>query len=367
MLSVDVAAALGNTEIRAQFATGSGVTALFGQSGSGKSTIVNMVAGLVRPRAGRIEIDGTVLFDSSARIDIPARKRHVGYVFQESRLFPHMSVARNLTYGQWAGRRKGSRDFDEVVRLLGLEDLLNRPPETLSGGERQRVAIGRALLASPKVLLMDEPLASLDGARKAEILPYLERLRAEAGVPILYVSHALDEITRFADDLVVVSDGSVLAYGPIADVLGRIDLGPATGRHEAGAILEGVVRERDRSFDLTGVTVESERFFLPGLDAPLGTPVRLRVRARDVSLALEKPTAISIQNVIRAEVFEIGKPQGPYVELVLAVGAQRLRARVTTKSAAVLDLHRGKPVFALIKSVAIDRRSIGPVRSADEV
>ena len=360
MLEVDARTVLGTAEIDATFKTGSGVTALFGQSGAGKSSIVNMVAGLLRPKSGLIRFEDTVFFDSNSGINVPVRKRHVGYVFQESRLFPHLTVMRNLTYGQWAGKRGGGRETDEVIDLLGLGHLLERKPDTLSGGERQRVAIGRALLSSPKILLMDEPLASLDGARKAEILPYLERLRTQAHVPVIYVSHALDEIARLADDLVVVSGGRVLAYGPIADVLGRIDLGPATGRHEAGSILEGVVRERDRTFDMTGVVVEQERFVLPGLDAPLGTIVRLRVRARDVSIALQKPTDTSLQNIVAATILEVSAPQGPYVELVLAVGVQRLRARITAKSRATLDLKPGKAVFALIKAVAIDRRTLGP-------
>lgn len=362
MLRVDATTSLGSTNIVARFETGSGVTALFGQSGSGKSSIVNMIAGLLRPKQGVIECDGTVFFDSEKKINVPVKNRRIGYVFQESRLFPHMNVARNLTYSQWAGKRGGQgRHFDEVVGLLGLHDLLPRKPETLSGGERQRVAIGRALLSAPSILLMDEPLASLDGARKAEILPYLERLRTDAGVPILYVSHAMDEIARFADDLVVVSDGSVLAYGPIAEVLGRIDLGPATGRHEAGSVLEGIVRERDKTFDLTGVQVDRQRLFVPGLEAPLGTPVRLRIRARDVSLALERPSAISIQNIIETQVVAIGAPQGPYVELVLGLGTQMLRARITTKAQATLNIQPGLMVFALIKAVAIDRKAIRPL------
>lgn len=361
MLKIDATTNLGNTEIKARFETGSGVTALFGQSGSGKSSIVNMIAGLLRPGQGYIACNGTVFFDSEKRVNLAVKNRRVGYVFQESRLFPHMDVARNLTYGQWAGKRGAGRDFDEIVALLGLEPMLQRRPDTLSGGERQRVAIGRALLSAPNILLMDEPLASLDGARKAEILPYLERLRTEAGVPILYVSHAMDEIARFADDLVVISGGSVLAYGPIADVLGRIDLGPATGRHEAGSILEGVVRERDKTFDLTGIQVDRQKLFVPGLNAALGAPVRLRIRARDVSLALERPNATSIQNIIETQVLEIGAPQGPYVELVLALGAQTLRARITTRALATLNIQPGLTVLALIKAVAIDRKAVRPV------
>jgi len=361
MLEIDATTALGKTDIKARFETGSGVTALFGQSGSGKSSIVNMIAGLLRPKQGHIACNGTVFFDSEKKINLAVKNRRVGYVFQESRLFPHMNVARNLTYGQWAGKRGTGRGFDEIVALLGLEPMLQRRPETLSGGERQRVAIGRALLSAPNILLMDEPLASLDGARKAEILPYLERLRTEAGVPILYVSHAMDEIARFADDLVVVSGGSVLAYGPIADVLGRIDLGPATGRHEAGSILEGVVRERDKTFDLTGVQVDRQKLFVPGLNAALGAPVRLRIRARDVSLALERPNGTSIQNIIETQVLEIGTPQGPYVELVLALGAQTLRARITTRALATLNIQPGITVLALIKAVAIDRKAVRPV------
>ncbi|PLX35982.1 MAG: molybdenum ABC transporter ATP-binding protein [Hyphomicrobiales bacterium] len=359
MIEVAVQGQVGSFALDASFSSGSGVTALFGRSGSGKSTIVGMIAGLVRPVSGRIVVGDRVLFDSAHGIDIAARHRRVGMVFQEARLFPHMSVARNLTYGRWAGRRGDGRSFDEVVGLLGLQKLLQRRPQTLSGGEKQRVAIGRALLSAPEILLMDEPLASLDEPRKAEILPYLERLRRETSIPIVYVSHAIDEVARLAETLVIVSGGKVAAVGPLAEVLTRIDLGPATGRHEASSVLEGVVARHDTEWQLTEIAVGEALMRLPQIDMPVGTRMRLRVRARDVAISLAAPTGTSFQNILPGEVIEVAEDDTPLAELVLSVSGQRLRARLTRRSMAELDLKPGKPVFAMVKSMAFERRLVG--------
>ena len=216
MLTVSVQKRLGDFHLRATFASAGGVTALFGPSGAGKTSIVNMIAGLVRPDEGRIVLGETVLFDTAARIDVPAHRRHIGYVFQEGRLFPHFSVARNLDYGRWMnGLPFDAAAQQRVVRLLDIAPLLDRRPGKLSGGERQRVAIGRALLVQPQLLLLDEPLASLDSARKAEILPYLERLRDETGVPMVYVSHQADEARRLATAVVLIETGAVTAVGGV--------------------------------------------------------------------------------------------------------------------------------------------------------
>ena len=227
-LAVELRDRRGDFTLDVAFETGDGVTALFGRSGSGKTTVVTMVAGLTRPRHGRIVLNGRTLFDSTRRIDLATRKRRVGMVFQEARLFPHLSVRSNLLYGRWAGRREATTNFDSVVHLLGLEAFLARQPASLSGGEAQRVAIGRALMADPDILLMDEPLSQLDGARRAEILPFLERMTHDAGVPILYVSHAVDEVARLANSIVVLSEGKVVAAGPIEEIFGKVDLGAAT-------------------------------------------------------------------------------------------------------------------------------------------
>lgn len=359
MLSVELRGQVGDFAIDAAFESAGGVTALFGRSGCGKSSIVSMIAGLVRPQSGRIMLGDRVLFDSAAGIDIPTRRRRLGLVFQESRLFPQFSVKRNLTYGRWAGGRRDARTVDEVVDLLGLGDLLDRRPRTLSGGERQRVAIGRALLAAPEILLMDEPLASLDTPRKAEILPYLERLRFDAGMPIVYVSHAIDEVARLAETLVLVADGRVAAAGPVNDILTRLDLGPATGRHEASSLLEGVVAGAPDAWGLTDIAIGAVTMRLPQVDAPDGSRVRLRVRARDVAIALSVPERTSFQNILPATLVEIGRPDGPFTELALEVDGQRLRARVTRRSVVELDLAVGDKVVALVKSIAFDKRLIG--------
>ncbi|MGH6960430.1 MAG: molybdenum ABC transporter ATP-binding protein, partial [Dongiaceae bacterium] len=239
MLEVDAAHQLGDFRLDVRMSAPThGIVALFGKSGSGKTSLVNMLAGLMRPTRGRIALNGAVLFDSAAGIDLPPERRRLGYVFQEGRLFPHLDVRRNLLYG-WHRAPAGERavGLERIVELLGIGHLLHRRPTQLSGGEKQRVAIGRALLANPRLLLMDEPLASLDGPRKAEVLPFIERLRDELRLPVVYVSHDMAEIVRLADSVAVMSEGRVAAVGPIEDIMGRLDLRPLTGRYEAGAVL----------------------------------------------------------------------------------------------------------------------------------
>src|SRR5881227_296381 len=252
MLSVAVQHRLGDFVLDASFESGAGLTALFGRSGSGKTSLVNAIAGLIRPERGRILVDGAVLTDTERGVFVPARRRRIGYVFQEGRLFPHLTVRQNLLYGRWFASRRGQAgEVEHVIDLLGISHLLDRRPAKLSGGEKQRAAIGRALLASPRLLLMDEPLASLDEARKAEILPYIERLRDESGLPIVYVSHSVPEVARLASTIVLVSEGSVAAVGPTAEIMQRLDLFPLTGRAEAGAIIEATVEAHDDTFALT--------------------------------------------------------------------------------------------------------------------
>ncbi len=366
MLDVSIRGRVGDFETDVVFSGSAGVTALFGQSGSGKTTIVKMIGGLVRPASGRIVLDDRVLFDSTSGIDVPARRRRIGHVFQDSRLFPHLTVRQNLAYGRRFARGNHGPAFDEVVELLGLSPLLARRPRTLSGGEKQRVAIGRALYAAPRALVMDEPLASLDAARKAEILPYLDRLRREAGVPIIYVSHAIGEVTRLAETLVVLSEGRIVAAGPPAEVMSRLDLGPATGRHEAGAILSGRVAGHDDAYALTTVRVDEHEIQVPALDLAPGTRVRFRVRARDVALAKLRPKDISVRNVLEGYVTEIATNGGAYAEIVVAIGRQRLRARITRKSAEELGLARGEPVWALLKSIAVERGMLTAEPGSDE-
>ncbi len=335
-----------------------GITALFGRSGAGKTTLVNMMAGLLRPDGGVFRIDGQTLFDSQAGVNVKPERRRVGYVFQEGRLFPHLSVKSNLYYGRrFAPKGERYVDAAQIIELLGLNSLLARRPASLSGGEKQRVAIGRALLSEPRLLLMDEPLAALDAARKSEIMRHIERLRDEIGVPIVYVSHSLDEVARLADHMVLLADGGVVATGSAVDIMSRADLSPHTGRHEAGALIETRVDGHD-SFGLTGLAFPGGVLRVSGLDLPVGTAVRARIRARDVAIATSPPQDLSILNVFHGRIAEMIPSGAAAMDLQLDVGV-KLRARITARSAHELGLAPGTEIYALIKSVAIDRHSLG--------
>ncbi len=359
MLELDLTARIGAFTVNAAFRTEAGITALFGPSGAGKTTLVNMLAGLHRPSHGRIVVAGNVLFDSDQGIDLPPEQRRLGYVFQESRLFPHMSVAGNLSYGRrLLPRDVAGVDHGLVVELLALAPLLTRRPKTLSGGERQRVAIGRALLAAPRLLLMDEPLANLDAPRRAEILPFIENLRREFDISIVYVSHNMDEIVRLADQLVVMADGAVVAQGPVDEITARLDLRPLTGRWDAGAVLSTTVAEQDERDALTRLSFQGGELWLPRLDLAIGAALRIRVRARDVSLALSPPQDISVLNVFAGEVVEVGEDDGPQVDVLVDIGSP-LWARITKRSQRELAIAPGRKVHALIKAMAVDRTGQG--------
>ncbi len=330
-----------------------GVIVLFGPSGAGKSTIINAAAGLLRPDTCRIEVDGTVLADTRDGVWLPPEQRRVGMVFQDARLFPHMSVAPNLRFGM---RRvaPGAIRFDDVIDLLGLRALLDRRPNTLSGGERQRVAIGRALLAQPRLLLMDEPLASLDSARKAEILPYLTRLKTALRLPVLYVTHALDEATQLADSIVLVDAGQVVAHGAVSEVAARADL-PLARRDDAGALLLCRVEANDAHRALTRLEGSGATFWVPLLDLPVGAECRIRIPAREVILAGRPPEAISVHNIVPGTVRRIAEDtarRSVVVEIGLPDGG--LLSRVTPDAVARLGLSPGSPVLALIKSTSIE-------------
>ena len=361
-MEIDVQRDLGGFTLDVQFDRASdGVIALFGRSGAGKTTLVNLIAGLDRPDSGRIEIGGTTLFDSARGIDLAPEQRRLGYVFQDARLFPHYSVEGNLRYGMGSG--DSAVDFDQVVDLLGLGDLLARRPHHLSGGEGQRVAIGRALLANPRLLLMDEPLASLDAPRKDEILDFIERLRDRLNIPIVYVSHIMEEVVRLADHVVVLSAGRVAAVGTVEDITSRLDLRPLTGRYEAGAVLAARVEAHDDEFDLSYLTVLGGRLSVSRLDVEVGTALRVRIRARDVSLAVEPPGRSSVLNVFAGTVADIGHEPGAQVDVLVRIGdgaeTASLWARITRKSAHLLELAPGVRVHAMVKSVALDRHSLG--------
>src|SRR5579864_3242680 len=358
MLSVAVAHHFGGFTLDASFDSADGLTALFGRSGAGKTSLINAIAGLLRPERGRIVVDGEVLTDTGRGIFVPARRRRIGYVFQEGRLFPHLSVRQNLLYGRWFAPKGGQAgEVEQIVDLLGIGGLLARRPANLSGGEKQRVAIGRALLTQPRLLVMDEPLASLDEARKAEILPYIERLRDAAGVPIVYVSHAIAEVTRLATTMVVLSEGRVAAAGPTAAIMARIDLFPLTGRVEAGAILQTRVAAHDLTFGLTTLRAAAGELRVPRLDLPLGALLRVRIRARDVMIALAPPERLSALNVLPGTVAEIGRADGPIVEMRLDCAGEALVARLTRRSVEALGLAPGRLVYAVIKSIAFDHHA----------
>lgn len=330
-----------------------GVTVLFGPSGGGKSTIILAAAGLLRPDECRIDLDGTLLADTATGLWLPPERRRAGLVFQDAKLFPHMSVATNLRFGM---RRAppGAVPFDDVVSLLGIGGLLERRPHTLSGGERQRVAVGRALLAQPRLLLMDEPLASLDAERKAEIVPYLSRLKTALRLPVLYVTHDLNEVTHLADSLVLIEAGRVVGFGPMAEVAARADL-PLARRDDAGAVVTCSVAEHDRARELTLLDGGGARFWVPLLDAPLGSECRIRVPAREVILAGRAPEAISLHNVIAGTVRQIAAdPARRAVMVEIALPAGGLLARVTPDAIARLGLQAGSTVLALIKSTSIE-------------
>jgi len=332
---------------------GTGVTALFGRSGSGKTTLLRCIAGIERVAEGFFEVNGECWLDTRKGWFAPPHKRALGYVFQDGCLFPHLRVRGNLLYGH--RRTPPARrhvELAEIVEMLGLAPLLDRYPDTLSGGERQRVGIGRALMNSPRLLLMDEPMAGLDGARKREIIPYLETLRAEFSIPIVYVTHDMGELTRIADWLVIMEAGRTRESGPLDEMLSRLDLDIA-GQEDAGVVLAVRVMGHDDAFDLTEVTFSGGRLWIPHLARESGERLRLRIHARDVSLTLDPPRRTSILNVVTATVTDVAI-QTPSRALVrLDAGGAPLLARITRRSCHNLGLRAGVAVYAQIKSVAL--------------
>jgi molybdate transport system ATP-binding protein len=372
MIEVAVEKRLGGFQLDARFsAPGEGIIALYGPSGSGKTTLINAIAGLVRPDKGRIVVGADTLYSSEKRIRLPPRRRRVGYVFQEARLFPHLSVAGNLTYGQPRGAKSDGLTLDAIAVLLGLDKLLERRPADLSGGEKQRVAIGRALLSDPRILLMDEPLASLDDSRKAEIMPFIERLHGELKIPIVYASHDMDENMSLADTLVLLEAGKVAAAGPVEELTSRVDLRALTGRYDAGAVIRTTVAGHDLNFGLSELAFPGGRLRVSKLGLPLGTPVRARIRANDVAVAVAKPAQISIRNILPATVVELAADpdNAQVVDVRMRIGTPErgvlLWSRITLRASRELELAVDKPVFALVKAVALDRSNYVAVAQRD--
>lgn len=362
---IDVALTLARRDFNLDvaFTGGPGVTALFGPSGCGKSTIIRLVAGLERPATGHVVLGDTVLVDTAKHIRLPPHRRRIGLVFQDAQLFPHLSVATNLAYGRFftpASRRRVA--LDDVVAVLGIGHLLARRPDTLSGGEKQRVAIGRALLTSPDLLLMDEPLAALDDDRKREILPFVEHLRDAFAIPILYVSHAVEEVARLAATVVRMERGRVVAIGSPSDVLAPTLLAHGSDRFSAVSLLSGSIVARDEAYGVTEIAHPAGRIVLPTLLPHVGTEVRVAVKATDVSLARIASGATTVRTTLTGRVGAIATDGGPFALVRVDLdGGERLHAYATRLGVDALDLKEGEPVMALVKAVSIDERNVAEV------
>jgi molybdate transport system ATP-binding protein len=354
-LTVAIRHRLGTFALDAAFKAEGGLTALFGRSGSGKTSLIRSIAGLIRPDDGQIALDGLALTDTNRKIFLPRHRRRFGYVFQEARLFPHLSVRQNLRYGRWfAPKEERGGDFDRIVDMLGIAPLLDRRPGKLSGGEKQRVAIGRALLSSPRLLLMDEPLAALDDERKAEILPYLERLRDETKIPIIYVSHSIAEVARLANRVVMLRDGRVEAIGSAIEVLSQPSTAQGAARREAGALLEGRIESISEQHRLSTVALKTTQLQVPGITLPLGKTVRIHVPARDVMLATIRPEGLSALNILQGKITRIGTIADGMLEIQVDCGGDALLSRITQLSSERLGLAVGMTVYAVVKTVALE-------------
>ncbi|QKN82697.1 molybdenum ABC transporter ATP-binding protein ModC [Scandinavium goeteborgense] len=326
-----------------------GITAVFGVSGAGKTSLINAISGLTKPQQGRIVLNKRVLNDTEKRICLSPEKRRIGYVFQDARLFPHYKVRGNLRYGM---AKSMAGQFDKMVSLLGIEALLDRLPGSLSGGEKQRVAIGRALLTAPELLLLDEPLASLDIPRKRELLPYLQRLAREINIPMLYVSHSLEEILHLADKVLVLEDGKVKAFGNLEDVWGSSVMHPWLPQDQQSSVLKVTVLEHHPHYAMTALALGDQHLWVNKLEQPVHSSVRIRVQASDVSLVLQPPVQTSIRNVLRAKVVQCYDNNGQ-VEVQLEVGGRTLWARISPWARDDLAVKPGQWLYAQIKSVSI--------------
>lgn len=358
-LSVAISSNLARIALEVNFAAQNGVTAIFGASGAGKTTVINAIAGLFAPDRGAIRFDETVFFDSSQKINVAPKDRQVGYVFQDHRLFPHLTAGANLTYGQRARGLARNPDLEQrITSMLGLSPLLDRYPARLSGGEKQRVAIGRALLSEPRVLLLDEPLASLDQARRQEILPYLERLRDQANLPILYVSHSVSEVARLANQVVLLDKGQQHQVGTVSDVFSDPLAASAIGPQDLGAIIVAQIAAQHED-GVTELASSAGPLFLSQSEGALGTLLRVRIRAQDVMLSRHKPQDISALNILRGEIAEIQDAPSLGVLVQLKCGEDRVLARITQRSRQAMDLQIGQALYAVLKTVSVATNDIG--------
>lgn len=343
-----------------------GITALFGPSGGGKSTVLRILAGLEHRAKGRVSFEGNAWADSSNGTFVAPYRRPVGLVFQDGRLFPHLTVAGNLQFAEKRSLAERSAiRFDRVVEALDLSALLGRKPANLSGGEKQRVALGRTILSQPELLLLDEPLSALDVRRKGELLPFIEMVPDVFDIPAIFVSHALDEVTRLADQAIILVDGQVAQKGVLPDIFQQMDTQGFTGNFEAGAVVEARVTAHDEEFHLTELDLEGAQLQMPMVSSLTpGDEVRLRIRARDVSLSLKKPSDISVRNCLPVVVEAVrAEEDTAFAEVLVRVGQQAIRARITRRSAVELKLGGGTKVFALIKGVSFDRRVLIAARA----
>ena len=339
--------------------SGDGITALFGASGCGKSTLLRIIGGLEKDAEGHVSFSANQW--QSAGQFMPAWQRGIGFVFQEPRLFPHLSVSGNLAYAEKRSANiKSDISRAKVVAALDLAPLLQRRVTALSGGEKQRVAIGRALLTKPSLMLMDEPLSALDMKRRAAILPLIRSLPEAFGLPVIYVTHVIDEVAQIADRIALMEAGSIRAEQPLDEILQNPAFDYLTGRFEAGVVLDATIQSHDSDFQLTALTYQGHLLTMPLVPLPIGETVRLRIRARDVALATEIPRGLSIRNVLPVQIVSIiAEPDNAFAEVVLKLGDAKLRSRVTRASIAELTLIEGQKVYALVKSIAFDRRGLG--------
>ena len=359
MINVEVKNRTENFELDVSFDFLTGITGIFGRSGAGKTTLINIIAGILRPHSGKIMFDEKVIFDSDKNVNLPKHLRRIGYVAQDSQLFPHYNVEKNLVYSKSHGTSQAA-NFKQVVDVLGIVNILDRRPNSLSGGEQQRVAIARAILSEPDLLIMDEPLSSLDLQRREKILPFIERLRDSINMPILYVSHDLSEITRLADNLILLDAGKIVKSGTVEEMMSNIEIMSFFGKRDIGSTMEMTVT--DHSGDgLTKISTGAFDLWIPHSELAIGSQIRIRLMAHDILISKKRPHDISALNIIEASIAEVREGAGPGVIVALKVGASKFLARITLRSKENLGLAVGQKCYAIIKAVSVAPNNVSKV------